>query len=99
LEDEVRLAVRSAAVRLGEAHHLLVIVQDRRLPASRDRVAAARVGFETGRDDFLALIEAERSLRDAELALDEARAAVSRRFAELEAAAGRTPGLAEGEQP
>ena len=99
VEDEIRLAVRSAAVRLGEAHHLFAIVQDRRLPASRDRVAAARAGFETGRDDFLALIEAERSLRDAELALDEARADVSRRFAELEAAAGRTAGLAEGEQP
>jgi outer membrane protein TolC len=99
VEDEIRLAVRSAAVRLGESHHLFVIVQDRRLPASRDRVAAARAGFETGRDDFLALIEAERSLRDAELALEEARADVSRRFAELEAAAGRTPGLAEGELP
>jgi outer membrane protein TolC len=99
VEDEIRLAVRGAALRLDEAHHLFVIVQDRRLPASRDRVAAARAGFETGRDDFLALIEAERSLRDAELALAAARAEVSRRSAELEAAAGRTPGLAEGEQP
>jgi outer membrane protein TolC len=62
-------------------------------------VAAARAGFESGRDDFLALVEAERSLRDAELALEEARSDVSRRFAELEAAAGRIPGLSEGEQP
>jgi outer membrane protein TolC len=86
-------------VRLGEARHLVVIVEDRRLPAARDRVAAARAGFESGRDDFLALVEAERSLRDAELALEEARADVSRRFAELEAAVGRIPGLGKGEQP
>jgi outer membrane protein TolC len=99
VEDEIRLAVRSAAVRLGEARHLVVIVEDRRLPAARDRVAAARAGFESGRDDFLALVEAERSLRDAELALEEARADVSRRFAELEAAVGRIPGLGKGEQP
>jgi outer membrane protein TolC len=99
VEDGIRLAVHGAAVRLAEAHHLLVIVRDRRLPASRDRVAAARAGFETGRDDFLALVEAERSLRDAELGLEQARADVSRRFAELEAAAGRIPGLPEGGQP
>jgi outer membrane protein TolC len=98
-EDQIRLAVRSAAVRLAEAHHLLGIVQDRRIPAARDRVAAARAGFESGLDGFLEVIEAERSLLDAELALEDARADVSRRLAELEATAGRMPGLAEGGRP
>jgi outer membrane protein TolC len=98
-EDQIRLAVRSAAVRLAEAHHLLGIVQDRRIPAARDRVAAARAGFESGLDGFLEVIEAERSLLDAELALEDARADVSRRLAELEATAGRMPGLPEGGTP
>jgi outer membrane protein TolC len=85
--------VETAAERLSEAHHLLGIVASRLLPAARDRVVAARAGFAAGRNDFDALIEAERSLRDAELEHEEALAEVSRRHAELSRATGAQAGL------
>jgi outer membrane protein TolC len=92
LEDEVRAAVRSASARLAEQRHLATIFRDRRLPAARDRLVAARIGFETGQVEFSDVIAAARALRAAELGLEEAIANTSRRHAELERATGRVPG-------
>jgi outer membrane protein TolC len=93
LEDEVRLAVHTGAERYAEAHHVLHLIADRQLPASRDQVEAARAGFETGRNSFLALIDAERNLRNVELEHEQALANVSRWRAELDRALGRIPGV------
>jgi len=93
LEDEVRFEVTSAALRVEESRYVLHLLESRLLPAARDRVAAARAGFETGRSDFDALIEAERQLRDAELDREEAVADFSRRHAELQRAIGALPEL------
>ncbi len=95
-EDDVRLGVQSGLDRLREARQVLALFEDRILPAARDQVDAARAGFETGRNSFLALIDAERSLRDVELGLEEARTDVTRRRAELDRAIGRVPGVSWG---
>jgi len=99
LEVEVRFAVESAVDRLEEARHVRRLYESRLLPASRDQVEAARVGFETGRNSFLALIEAERNLRTTRLGYEEALANVSRRTAELDRAVGRVPGLGGSSAP
>ncbi len=96
IEDEVRLGVASSVDRLREAQHLLHLSRDRLLPAARDQLEAARAGFEAGRVDFPALIEAERALRSARLGHEEALADVSRRAAELERATGIRPGRRSG---
>jgi outer membrane protein TolC len=93
VEVEVRLAVQTGADRMAEARHLAHLVRDRMLPAARDQVEAARAGFETGRNDFLVLIDAERNLLDAELGHAEAQAELGRRRAELDRAVGRVAGL------
>jgi outer membrane protein TolC len=93
VEAEVRLAVRSAAERVEEARRVLAVVQDRLLPAARDQLDAARAAFETGQESFLAVIEAERDLREVELGEHEALADLDRRVAELESATGTLPGL------
>ncbi|HIF98040.1 MAG TPA: TolC family protein [Myxococcales bacterium] len=99
LEDEVRFSVQSSLHRLREAQHVMQLFGNRLLPASRDQVEAALAGYETGRNSFLTLIVAERNLRDTELGYEAARTNVSRRYAELQRAIGRTPGLAQdGEQ-
>lgn len=99
LEDEVSFAVESGVDRIEEARHVVRLYESRLLPAARNQVEAARVGFETGRNSFLALIEAERNLRTTRLGYEEALANVSRRTAELERAVGRTPGLRGGIAP
>jgi outer membrane protein TolC len=93
VEDEVRLSVQSGADRMSEALHLAHLVRDRLLPAARDQVEAARSGFETGRNDFLVLIDAERNLLDVELGHAEALADLGRRRAELDRAVGRVAGI------
>jgi len=93
LEDEVRFEVKSAVLRMEEARHVLHLLENRVVPAARDRVDAARAGFETGRNGFDSLIGAERELRDAELDRETALAKLSQRNAELQRAIGALPGL------
>jgi outer membrane protein TolC len=90
--DSVRAEVTTAALRLRESQHLIAITRDRRIPAARDQVAAARSSYESGIAPFRDLIEAERMLWDAELAEQRAVAEESRRAAELLAALGIAPG-------
>jgi outer membrane protein TolC len=72
---------------------VLHLAESKQLPAARDQVAAARAGFVTGRGEFFSLIDAQRSLLRVELELEEARADVCRRRAELDRALGRVPGV------
>jgi len=95
LEDRVRFEVTAAVERLREAGHLIELSRERLLPAARDRVASARTGFETGQLSFLALVDAERALRTAELGELEAEANLSRRHAQLSRALGETAVLEE----
>jgi outer membrane protein TolC len=93
IEDDLRLALQIGVDRLAEARHVELLVRDRLLPAARDQVAAARSGFETGRNSFLALIDAQRNLLDTEFGHEESLANLGRRRAELDRALGRLPGL------
>lgn len=98
LADEVGAEVETALAELEESAHVVYLYRNRVLPASRDGVAAARAGFETGSTTMLALIDAERSLRTAELNYFQALADYASRRAELDRALGRLP-LAPQPQP
>ena len=60
------------------------------------KLDAARAGFASAQNDFMAVVEAEETLRAAELELEMARAELSRRQAALARAVGLVPGLPEG---
>lgn len=93
LISDVRVEVELARTRLVEAREVERLFRERLVPAARDQVAAARAGFESGRNDFRVLIEAERRLRGVELRAQAALADVQRRQAELDKATGHIPGL------
>jgi cobalt-zinc-cadmium efflux system outer membrane protein len=97
MTDKARAEVTVSLRRLDEAHHILRLFEQRLLPVARDQIDAARAGFITSRNDFVALIGAEKNLRDVELGYQLARADVDRRHAELDRALGRMPGLDEKE--
>ena len=78
-------------MRLRESHHLLELLRSRMLPAARDRLEAAVAGFSTGQNDFSALIEAARNLRDAELQVNATLADLHSRHAELQRSLGTLP--------
>jgi len=88
-EMRIRAEVQEAAERYAAALRQLALHRDRVLPATRDQIRAARAGFENG-GSFLALIEAERNLRDAELREQEILTEIWRRRAALERAVGKT---------
>ena len=83
----------SGTDRLQEGEHVLTLFRERLLPAARDQVHATRSGFEAGRNSFLALIDAQRNLRDVELGHERALVDLGRRRAEHDRSMGRVPGL------
>ncbi|WP_241759104.1 TolC family protein [Pyxidicoccus parkwayensis] len=93
LINDIRVEVEQARTRLVEARKVVDLFRERLVPASRDEVAAARAGFESGKNSFQSLLEAERSMRSVELRAQTALADVQRRQAELDRATGNTPGL------
>ncbi len=97
LEDEIRVEVQEARVRVRESRHVVELYRSRLLPASGDQVRAALSGFETGGNSFLAVIEAERNQRTTELGFQQSLADLHQRLAELDRAVGRMPGALESE--
>ena len=93
MEDEARTQVFVSLKQLEESRQVLQLFEDRLLPVARDQIDAARAGFVSSRNPFMAVIDAERNLRKVELDYEMARAECDRRRAELERALGRIPGL------
>lgn len=92
IADEIRVEVRTSIERVAEARAALALYEQRLLPAARAQVEAARAGFIANRNEFQAVIVAERSLRHVTLDIERARADVHRRLAELDRAVGRSAG-------
>lgn len=97
LTDKARTQVAVAMKRLEEAAHVLHLYEERLLPVARDQVDAARAGFVVSRNDFVAVIGAEKNLRTVELDYQMMRANFDQRRAELDRALGRIPGLDDKE--
>lgn len=97
--DEVRVEVDQARHRVLEAHHVVELYRERLIPAARAQIDAAEFGYETGRSNFQALIDAERSVRSLQIEYEQALASLAQRAAELDRVRGILPGIgAEGGQ-
>jgi outer membrane protein, heavy metal efflux system len=93
MSDMARTQVFVAVKRLEESEHVLRLMETRLLPIARERIDAARAGFVTSQNPFMAVIEAEKNLRDVELEYQMARANYAGRRGELDRALGKIPGL------
>ncbi|WP_394836972.1 TolC family protein [Pendulispora rubella] len=89
LSDKARTEVAVARKRLEESYHVLHLFEERLLPVARDQIDAARAGFIASRNEFVAVIAAEKNLRSVELEYQMARANCDRRRAELDRALGK----------
>ncbi len=96
VDDAIEVERAAARHQLDEAHHVVQLHAERLLPAGRARVEAAQVGYETGANDFSAVIEAERELRKIELDYHRALASLADKRAELDYATGVAPDCAKG---
>ena len=93
MSDMARIQVFTSVKQLEESKHVLSLFETRLLPIARERIDAARAGFITGQNPFMAVVEAEKNLRGVELEYQVARADYARRRGELDKALGRIPGL------
>jgi outer membrane protein, heavy metal efflux system len=91
--DTIRRQVDVARLKVVESIHIVHLYRKRLIPVARQQIAAARSGYQTGSNDFQALISAERNLREVELAYYVSQAELSKRRAQLERTLGQTPGL------
>jgi cobalt-zinc-cadmium efflux system outer membrane protein len=96
LEDEIRVEVAKARLRLVEAMRIAELYRTRLVPAARGRASAARAAFESGRGEVAMVLEAEDALRSMELRAEISVADVARRDAELARQIGTAPGATPG---
>ena len=93
MTDSARTQVYVSLKRLEESKHVIDVFEKRLLPLAKDQIDAARAGFIASQNPFVAVVDAEKNLRGVELDYQLARADYDRRWAELERALGRVPGL------
>jgi cobalt-zinc-cadmium efflux system outer membrane protein len=88
MENMVRLSVQEAYVRAKSAQDRAALLRTTILPQSRQTLDVSRVGYQTDRVDFQALIDNERVLLDAQLDYFRALSDLSQALADLERAVG-----------
>jgi len=94
MERAVRLSVQEAYVRVKAAERRAGLLRTTILPQSRQTLDVSRIGYQTDRVEFLALVDNERTLLDAELDYSSALNELEQATADLEQAIGAevTPG-------
>ena len=74
MKNEVLLSVHEAYAKVRSADNALSAYEQRILPQARQQVEVALASYEAGRTDFLNLIDAQRMLKDAQMAYYQVRA-------------------------
>lgn len=101
MKNEVLLAVHEAFAKAAAADHALTVYEEVMLPQAKQQVEVALASYEAGRADFLELIDAQRMLKDVQLAYYKATADYETGLAGLRFAVGDDlePPAGPGAQP
>lgn len=67
ITDRVALEVQSAYLDVEQSAHEAQLVRETQLPVAQRALGAARAGYESGKNDFGSLLQAERDLTEARL--------------------------------
>ena len=87
--NETQFHVKELFVKVQTNRRLVKLYQEGILPLSEQALEAATVGYQTKKNDFLTLIEAQRNLKETELAYFRSLVDVNKNLAELEELVGR----------
>jgi outer membrane protein TolC len=88
--NETRLRIKEIFVRFQTAKRLVMLYQQGVLPLAEQSLEAAIVGYQTKKNDFLTLIDAQQKIKDLELTYFRALAEIQKHLAELEEITGET---------
>lgn len=88
LKNQVLFEVKDFLVKIEAAEKLLTLYKTTIIPQARQTLESARANYQTGKVEFLSLIDAERALKDFQLEYYRALSTFEQRMAELERAVG-----------
>lgn len=89
LRNHTLFELKDLFVKVKTSEHLIQVYKDGVLPQAEQSLAAARIGYQAGKVDFLNLIDSERTLRDFQLEYYTALAQHEQTIAKLERVVGR----------
>ncbi len=88
MRNQTLFELKDLFVKVKTSEQLIQMYQSGVLPQAEQSVEAARIGYQSGKVDFLNLIDSERTLRDFQVEYYTALAGFKQRIAELERAVG-----------
>jgi outer membrane protein TolC len=88
MQNQVRFEIKDLLAKIGSAEKLLTLYKTTIIPQAEQTLAAARIGYQTGRVEFLTLVDAERALKEFQLEYYRTLSTLEQRRAELERAVG-----------
>lgn len=89
MENQVRFAVQEAYIRVKAAEQRAALLRTSVVPQSRQTLEVSRAAYQTDRVDFLALLDNQRVLLDAQLSYYRALSDLEQALADLERTVGR----------
>lgn len=88
LQNQVMFEVKDLLARIEAAEKMVALYKTTVLPQAQQTLESARIGYQTGKAEFLTLLDAERAIKDFQLAYYRVLAESEQRIAELERAVG-----------
>lgn len=87
--NQLRFEVKDLLAKIEAAEKLVTLYKTTVIPQAQQTLESARISYQTGKVEFLTLLDAERALKEFQLDYYRALAAFEQRMAELERAVGK----------
>jgi cobalt-zinc-cadmium efflux system outer membrane protein len=88
LRNQIMFEVKDFLAKIEAAEKMITLYKTTILPQAQQTLESARIGYQTGKAEFLTLLDAERALKEFQLDYYKALTAFEQRMAELERAVG-----------
>lgn len=88
LQNQILFEVKDLLAKIEASEKMVALYKTTVLPQAQQTLESARIGYQTGKAEFLTLLDTERAIKDFQLAYYRALAESEQRMAELERAVG-----------
>ena len=88
MQNQILFEVKDLLAKIEAAEKMVMLYKTTVLPQAQQTLESARIGYQTGKAEFLTLLDAERAIKDFQLAYYRSLTETEQRTAELERAVG-----------
>ena len=96
LKNQVLFEIKDLLAKIEAAEKMVTLYRTTVIPQAQQTMESARAGYQAGKTEFLALLDAQRAIKDFQLDYYRSLTAFEQRQAELERAVGRELGSDKG---